>query len=268
MSTKYTVIGGNGFIGGEIVTLLKEKGEDVHVPVRNCESLYTQDLGIVIFAAGNGDCAQKPFEVFNSNTRLLADLLERAEFTKLIYISSTRVYMEQEASNEDSNVTICTNDKRRLFNLTKLVAEELCLRSERDTVIVRPSNVYGTAIHSKLFLPSITRDAVNKQLVNMYVTPSYAKDYVSVNDVAEVIYKISLGCQKKIYNIASGVNTRADEIAELLKKYSGCDVSWHQGYMDDYFPVTDISNIESEFDFKPRSLSEDIQSMIASLKNC
>src|SRR5471030_2728882 len=121
MSTKYTVIGGNGFIGGEIVTLLKEKGEDVHVPVRNCESLYTQDLGIVIFAAGNGDCAQKPFEVFNSNTRLLADLLERAEFTKLIYISSTRVYMEQEASNEDSNVTICTNDKRRLFNLTKLL---------------------------------------------------------------------------------------------------------------------------------------------------
>jgi nucleoside-diphosphate-sugar epimerase len=165
-------------------------------------------------------------------------------------------------------LTICYNDKRRLFNLTKLVAEELCLRCESNTVVVRPSNVYGTAIHSQLFLPSITRDAVNKKNVDMYVTPSYAKDYVSVKDVAEVIYLISKGAKKKIYNIASGINTRADEIAKLLEQYSGCEISWHQGVMDDFFPVTDISRIEDEFNFKPRNLSEDIQSMIISLKNC
>ena len=268
MSDKYTVIGGNGFIGGEIVSLLKEKGETVNVPVRDCKSLFSTELGIVIFAAGNGDCVKKPFEVFNSNTKLLADILEHANFTKLIYISSTRVYMEQEASSEDSDLTVCYNDKRRLFNLTKLVAEELCLRSESNTVIVRPSNVYGTAIHSKLFLPSITRDAVNKKNVNMYVTPSYAKDYISVKDLVEMIYRISQGAKKRIYNIASGINTSADEIAKLLIEHSGCEISWHEGFMDDHFPITDISSIENEFNFKPRILAEDIQSMIISLKNC
>jgi len=267
MSTQYTVIGGNGFIGSEIVSLLKEKGHIVTVPVRNCDSLFKNDLGTVIFAAGNGDCVQKPFEVFNSNTKLLADILEHATFNKLIYISSTRVYMEQQASSEESDVTISHNDNRRLFNLTKLVAEELCLRSGRDTVIVRPSNVYGTAIHSKLFLPSIARDAVNKKLINMYVTPSYAKDYVSVKDVADIVYQVSLEAKKNVYNIASGVNTTAAEIAELLKIHSGCEVIWHPGYKDDHFPITDISNIEDEFNFKPRSLAEDIQSMITSLKN-
>jgi len=268
MSTKYTVIGGKGFIGGEIVNLLKENGENVNVPVRDCETLFSTDLGIVIFAAGNGDCVQRPFDVFNSNTRLLADILDRAEFTQLIYISSTRVYMAQESSSEDSNVTICNNDKRRLFNLTKLLAEELCLRSEKNTVIVRPSNVYGTAINSKLFLPSITRDAVNKKIVNMYVSPSYSKDYVSVKDVADIIYKISLGCRQKIYNIASGINTSAQEIADLLQLYSHCNIVWHSDYMDDYFPITDISIIKDEFGFTPKNLSEDIYSMIISLKNC
>lgn len=268
MSAKYTVIGGNGFIGGEIVNLLKENGENVNVPVRDCQKIFNSDLGIVIFAAGNGDCVQRPFDVFNSNTRLLADILERAEFTQLVYISSTRVYMAQESSSEDSNVTICNNDKRRLFNLTKLVSEELCLRSEKNTVIVRPSNVYGTAINSKLFLPSITRDAVNKKTVNMYVTPSYSKDYVSVKDVAEVIYKISFGCRQKIYNIASGINTTAQEIADLLQLYSHCNVVWHPGCMDDHFPITDISSIKDEFGFEPRNLSDDIYSMIMSLKNC
>ncbi|QMV51952.1 NAD-dependent epimerase/dehydratase family protein [Ewingella americana] len=268
MSAKYTVIGGNGFIGGEIVNLLKENGENVNVPARDCEKIFNSDLGIVIFAAGNGDCVQRPFDVFNSNTRLLADILERAEFTQLVYISSTRVYMEQESSSEDANVTICNNDKRRLFNLTKLVSEELCLRSDKNTVIVRPSNVYGTAINSKLFLPSITRDAVNKKTVNMYVTPSYSKDYVSVKDVAEIIYKISLGCRQKIYNIASGINTAAQEIADLLQLYSHCNVVWHPGCRDDNFPITDISSIKDEFGFEPRNLSDDIYSMIISLKNC
>lgn len=265
---KYTVIGGKGFIGSEIVQLLKKQNEDVVIPERNCDSLFNTDLGIVIYAAGNGDCVQRPFDVFNANSRLLADILEKSTFDKLIYISSTRVYMEQESSNEQNNITVCVDDSRRLFNLTKLVAEELCLRSGRNTVIVRPSNVYGTAIHSKLFLPSITRDAVNKKLVNMYVTPSYAKDYVSVHDVTEMIYRISQGCEQKVYNIASGKNTEAQEISGLLQKYTQCEIIWHPGVNDDFFPVTDISLIKDEFNFTPRNLAEDIQSMIVSLKNC
>ncbi|MGC6387339.1 NAD-dependent epimerase/dehydratase family protein [Ewingella sp. S1.OA.A_B6] len=262
MSDKYTVIGGNGFIGGEIVSLLKEKGETVNVPVRNCNTLLTTDLGIVIFAAGNGDCVNKPFEVFNSNTKLLADILEHASFTKLIYISSTRVYMEQEASSESANVTICESDNRRLFNLTKLVSEELCLRSEKNTVIVRPSNVYGLALHSPLFLPSIIRNSINNKHVDMYVSPEYAKDYVSVTDVAALIYKIAQKNTHNVYNIASGSNTTADEIANVILSETQCSIKWHNGFAGEYFPVTDNSRTINEYNFSYRNVLDEMKIMI------
>ncbi|MCV5223230.1 NAD-dependent epimerase/dehydratase family protein, partial [Escherichia coli] len=86
---------------------------------------------------------------------------------------------------ETDDLLVTAGDNRKLFNLTKLVAEELCIKSERDVTVVRPSNVYGLALNSTLFLPSIIRHAINNGEINMFVAPEYAKDYVSVNDVAK-----------------------------------------------------------------------------------
>lgn len=262
MKAHYTVIGGRGFIGSEIVENLRAKGENVVVPPRDDNSLFEKDLGIVIYAAGNGDCVNHPFDVYKSNTELLASILERAQFTKLIYISSTRVYMEQAGASESDNVTICSGDNRRLFNLTKLVSEELCLKSNRDTIIVRPSNVYGLALKSKLFLPSIIRNAISNRHIDMYVSPEYAKDYVSVHDVAELIFRISQSNEHKIYNIASGDNTTASDIAELIAKKTGCTVEWHHGFQGEYFPPTDNVRTLNEYDYVYSNVLSDIEIMI------
>lgn len=266
MKAHYTVIGGRGFIGSEIVENLLAKGEKVEVPPRDDETLFDRDLGIVIYAAGNGDCANTPFDVYKSNTELLASILERAEFSKLIYISSTRVYMEQDSASENDNLTVCSSDNRRLFNLTKLLSEELCLKSSRDTIIVRPSNVYGLALKSKLFLPSIIRNAISNKHIDMYVAPAYAKDYVSVTDVAEMIYLISRKNEHHIYNIASGVNTKASDIADLIASKTGCTIKWHEGFKGEYFPPTDITRTINEFGHVYKNVLSDIEIMIDNFK--
>lgn len=266
MKAHYTVIGGRGFIGSEIVDILLANGETVVVPPRDDNSLFEKDLGIVIYAAGNGDCANSPFDVYKSNTELLAKLLERAQFLKLIYISSTRVYMEQAGACESDDLTVCSSDERRLFNLTKLVSEELCLKSNRETVIVRPSNVYGLALKSKLFLPSIIRNAISNRHIDMYVAPKYAKDYVSVTDVAELIYRISQNNKHKIYNIASGLNTAAFDIAELIEKKTDCTVKWHHGFKGEYFPPTDNTRTVNEFEYTYSNVLSDIETMIDNFK--
>ncbi|MFN7073919.1 NAD-dependent epimerase/dehydratase family protein, partial [Proteus mirabilis] len=79
----------------------------------------------------------------------------------------------------------------KLFNVTKLVAEYLCVKSKKNVIIVRPSNVYGLALNSSLFLPQIIKNAINNHKVDMYVNCDYEKDYVSVNDVVTVMYKLS-----------------------------------------------------------------------------
>jgi nucleoside-diphosphate-sugar epimerase len=263
---KYTVIGGNGFIGNQIVLTLKENGEDVYVPVKGGTEIYNEDLGIVIYAAGYGDCKENPLKVIDSNLSSVVDLIKNCKFVKLIYISSTRLYINQESSLESSDVKICFNDNRSLFNLTKLTSEKLILNLVDNAVIVRPSNVYGLAVSSPLFLPSIVRDAISKNEVTMYISKNYEKDYVSVLDVADSIYKLSKKekLKSKIFNLASGENTSAKTIADILINKTGCKVSWKENETDDEFSIIDIENIKSEIDYSPSQISDNLDCMIES----
>lgn len=268
--SKYTVIGGNGFIGSNIVSLLKEQGHDVTVPDRSTCTELKGDLGKVIYCAGNGDCAKNYFSVLEANTVLLARLLQSAEFEKLVYISSTRVYMNSESAEESDDLVVTADDNRKLFNLTKLVAEELCLKSERNVTVVRPSNVYGLALNSTLFLPSIIRHAINNGEINMFVSPDYAKDYVSVNDVAKACVWLAdnPGSNNEIYNVASGFNITANEIADVIHRETGCEVNWHDGHFPrEEFPVTSISKLSNlNPEYKPQYVLDDLKIMIASYK--
>jgi nucleoside-diphosphate-sugar epimerase len=259
----YTVIGGTGFIGSEIVKLLKEQGHEVYLPKRNSNKLFLKSLGIVIYAAGYGDC-NFPLEVLEANTILLSNLLSKGDFEQLVYISSTRIYMNSPQSSEDSDLRISSFDSRKLFNLTKLVSEEICLKSCKNIVIVRPSNVYGTALNSTLFLPSIVRDAINKSEINMYVDPTYEKDYVSVEDVAKATIMLTKkrNLAYKEYNLASGKNISAGVIAEIISQETGCKIIWHSKDNNENFPVTDISRLTQEINFTPKKLTSELKAMI------
>ncbi|MCD9504167.1 NAD-dependent epimerase/dehydratase family protein [Photobacterium phosphoreum] len=266
---KYTIIGGSGFIGSELANYLKENKEKIWVPSRNDESIFTKDLGILIYCAGFGDCVNHPINVFDANVLYLSKILEKCQFEKLIYLSSTRLYLNQNSSNESDNLVIFSNDSRRLFNLTKITAEELCLKSNRKCCIIRPSNVYGNAFTSPLFLPSITRNAIKDKCVNMYVTEKYEKDYVSVYDVIDAVYQLSIldSSLPKIVNIASGINTSALDIAETLIRETNCKVNWlNNGNDTETFPVIDISLLKSIINYSPRSVLSDLNEMIGKFK--
>jgi nucleoside-diphosphate-sugar epimerase len=264
----YTVIGGNGFVGTEVVQQLIKRGETVWIPSKDDPDLYQKDLGIVIYCAGNGDCIKDPFKVLQSNTITLSLILQKSEFDKLIYISSTRVYMNQHQSNESCDLSIINEDERKLFNLTKLVSEELCIKSKRNCIIVRPSNVYGLALDSPLFLPSIIKHAILNAKVDMYVPKSYSKDYVAVSDVAEAIIFLtkSNNIIDKVFNIASGQNVTAKEIADILSEHTACEIIWHKNNSTEYFPETEIENIQKITECKPRSVKEDLKQMIDTYK--
>ncbi|QBH97931.1 NAD(P)-dependent oxidoreductase [Limnobaculum zhutongyuii] len=267
----FTIVGSSGFIGSEIKRRLINTNVMVWTPARDeLSEVFSRDLGTVIYCAGYGDCSNSPFDVLNANTTFLAEILEKASFKHLIYISSTRVYMGNISSHESTDLTVCSDDQRRLFNLTKLVSEELCLKSKRNVTILRPSNVYGIALNSPLFLPQITKDAILKKEINFYVSPMYAKDYVSVHDVANVCCFFAFNQDKSqiIYNVAAGYNTTAEEISDLLQAETGCNVIWHQmDRRDEIFPVTEINTLKLAYkDYMPRNVLSDIKFMVDDFK--
>ncbi|UMM02858.1 NAD-dependent epimerase/dehydratase family protein [Vibrio campbellii] len=238
---------------------------------KNEAQVFEIDLGIVIYCAGYGDCTSGFFNVLDANVTLLSNILQKADFEKLIYISSTRVYMNQSKTFESSDLTICADDNRRLFNLTKLVAEELCLKSNRNAYIIRPSNVYGTALNSPLFLPSITKNAILNGQIDMYVPPDYEKDYISVEDVVSCCYKIAqeMDLKDKVINIAAGYNVTAREISNALSQETNCKVIWHDlNFPRENFEEICISTLKNIVpDYEPKYILKDLSSMVVDFKN-
>lgn len=260
---KVFVVGGNGFIGSEVVKSFQSSEVEVIVPARNELFTTDPDNDIIIYCAGNGDCS-RPEQVVESNIIYLQKILANCNFKKLIYLSSTRLYLNSELSSEKAGITIQCDDNRRLFNLTKLTAEECCLKSGKNILIVRPSNVYGNAFESKLFLPMIVKNAILNKKIDMYVNQDYSKDYVSVADVSETIKKLALTYEgpEKIFNIASGKNTTAIEIAEIIRSKISCEIVWHPNSTNENFPIIDISRIKNTIQYCPISVTDSLSFMI------
>lgn len=261
---KLTVFGGGGFIGSAMMNAADNYGYNAFRG--DWENLsFEDDLGDIIYCLGVGDCTM-PDDVINSHLFILQQIVSKAKFSRITYVSSTRLYMGANTSGESEVLNIMPDDNRKLFNLAKLSAEAYLDASGVDYRIVRPSNVFGCAINSPLFLPSIVRDAILKNQINMYVNPQYSKDYVFVDDVANLTLQITKSSNEVIYNIGSGENVSAENIANIIQNKTGCDIVWHNSNCTDTFPVTDISLISEEFLYKPKLVTELLGDMIDEFK--
>ena len=72
-----------------------------------------------------------------------------------------------------------------------------------------------------------------------------------IDDVVEILLKIALQGKEKIYNVASGKNTKVLEITNELQKLTNCDVFFAPDAIEQSFPQINIKRIKDEFDFKP-----------------
>jgi nucleoside-diphosphate-sugar epimerase len=264
-NNRITIIGSNGFLGSNLSASLSHTPLDIFSPTRSDLAALKGDLGVVVYTAGFGICSSLSdlTKVVDANINVLSRILNNCSFSKFIYISSTRLYMGLDTSEEESNLCISFSDNRKAFNLSKLIAEELCLSLD-NTYVIRPSNIYGPAINSSLFLPTIVRHAILNGHIDMYVPESYEKDYVSVSDVVGVITDLIVKDRPtyQIYNVGSGVNTSALEIANLIQSRLKCTIAWCENSTNDIFPVTNIDRLKEEFLFSPSSVLSDLDSMI------
>lgn len=264
---KCLVIGGRGFIGSQIVSDLESSGCDVDIPERGDVSFFQTSYDAIVYAAGYGVCT-KPIDVIEANVNFFNEVLFKANYEHLIYISSTRLYMATPNTNEDIDLHVPQKDERKLFNLSKLVSEEVARLSGKNVTVIRPSNVYGTALNSNLFLPMIIKNALIHNKIDMYVEPEYEKDYVSVDDVSHFVTKCVNDGFKcfNVYNVASGVNVSAKSIAEIIQKETNCQVNWHTGFVGEAFTPINIDKSKRNCNFKPKHLLDELPDIISGFK--
>jgi nucleoside-diphosphate-sugar epimerase len=226
--------------------------------------LSEKNLGHVIYCIGlTADFRTRPFDTVEAHVCKLKNILQDSKLESLVYLSSTRVYDNRQGlSNEEGLILTDPNDFNNLYNISKIMGEAVCNASPKKTYILRLSNVYGNDLYSDNFLTAVIRDAVSKKKVELQTTLDSEKDYISVQDVAELILKITRGGKHTIYNIASGKNITNFEIMEKLKELTSCEVTVAQNAKKISFPRIDNSRIRNEFSFRPTNLLDDLRNIL------
>jgi nucleoside-diphosphate-sugar epimerase len=248
---KFTVLGAGGFIGRNLVTHLRELGHEVHAPMRQ-ERVFAGALGHVIYCIGlTSDFRQRPFDTVRAHVSVLADVLEKADFTSLLYLSSTRVYAHAPGTDEATALPTRPLEASDLYNLSKLTGESLCLHSGRTgTRIVRLSNVVGFDPHSDNFLSALIREALDGAIM-LRSAPSSSKDYIDLDDVLAVLPRIAAEGVDRVYNVASGRNIPTSHVIEQLQSLTGCRVEVAAAAPSQSFLPIHITRVRREFAFSP-----------------
>jgi nucleoside-diphosphate-sugar epimerase len=264
---KFTVIGSKGFIGSNLVKYLKSKGHECDTPEIRIDDLTGKNLGNVMYVIGISNFLEKPMETIDAHVCSLIKILNTTNFDSFLYFSSGRPYYNGNSTLEESTFTINPNKIDDLYNISKLMGESICLASKKKNVrIVRPSNVTGGDFLSKLFIPSILRDAVDKKKILIRSTLDSEKDYVYIDDVVKIATEISIHGKQSIYNIAYGTNTRSEEIINEILKHTGCEIEIQPNSPKFSFPTISIEKIIDEFKFQPTRFIPKIASMVEEYK--
>ena len=221
--TVYTVIGAAGFVGSHVVARLRANGVDPWCPARGDQGLWDRDLGRVIYCAGlTGDYRTRPFETIEAHVALVGRLIERADFERFVYVSSTRLYdlLSEGTGTEDRAIPINPGNAEHLYELSKLLGENLTLhRSGGRGVVARLSYVFGWEEGAQGFLSDWLRSARGGRKLTLDSSPGFARDYIHVEDVAGALIAMAesdsaLG----IVNVARGETLSNADIAALFKQ--------------------------------------------------
>jgi len=261
---RFTVIGAGGFIGAALCERLEISGAEVFRPPRDSAEIFARPLGHVIYAAGvTADFRERPFDTVRANTCLIADVLERADFEALVYLSSARIYRHAEHTGEDAVIYLRPNDPEDLYDLTKLTAEALCSASKRPRVrVVRLTNVVGPDFRSKNFLFDLIRSACDDGVINLRTALRSEKDYVRLDDVLDLLPRIATSSRHACYNVGAGRNLSHADIINPILARSGARLSVAENAAAVALRPINIARLENEFNYRPRSVLEYIPCLV------
>lgn len=263
-----TVLGASGFIGSHLVNSLRAEGIQHDAPARG-DDLAGRHLGHVVFCIGvTADFRSRPFDAVEAHVCRLLDVVKNCSFESLTYLSSTRVYRSGDGPAREGDYIFM--DPQRiddLYGLSKATGEALVAARGGAVRSARLSNVYGADPETGTFLASVIGQAITEKHVHLQTSLESAKDYVSIEDVVNLLPRIASAGTQPLYNLASGHNVTNLELMTRLAELTGCSFDVAPGAPTAVFPSISIERLVTEFAFTPRRLVEDLPALIEAYAN-
>lgn len=261
-----TVLGASGFVGSALVRYLTEVGETVWAPARGEAAIFERPLGDVYYCIGlTSDFREQPFATVEAHVSYLARVLREAQFERLIYLSSTRVYSAAGGTDEAAICSVQSRPMSDLYNLSKLLGESLCFNAGRPGIkVVRMSNVYGADFSSRNFLASLILEGLEQGRIELGTALASEKDYLHIQDAVAQLVSILRDGTDDLYNLASGCNVSNGELVAKIAAILHVPWSVRAGAPAFDFPPIRIARLKAEFpSFQPRAVLDDLDDLCA-----
>lgn len=293
--------GGSGYIGSYLVKCLLKHGHTIDIIART-ENEFIQnhsdkigvyyaditkpfdfelkrdqyDIFIHLGAANDIDSADPAFAINASvlGTRYALDFCARNNIKKAVYYSTFQVYGYVEGEMNEHSSLLPTND----YGITHQFAEQYFEMYRRtkgiDYIIIRPTNIFGAPMYKSTdrwsLVPScFCKEALEKGEINLMSSGLHKRDFIDVNDLAEVSSMFCNSFEKfknTTVNVSSGndytIVEIANMVAEQYKEIHGkeCKINIHSEHPLSenvfYLCREEISRITYDFGGKEKMKTE------------
>lgn len=294
-SGRVLVIGGNGFLGVNIVAELLGRGMDVAVldihPPREaapgvqyyCGAVGDRELlaecvrgrQCIVYLKSSTTPATSMLDAAKAYCEDLPDLMATCQMClqqgvrKIVFASSGgTVYGDlkiQRPYREDD-----PTHPRNHYGIAKVAAENILLMynalHDMENIILRISNPYGKGQNSLSGVGAITAFAeriVHDEPIHIYGDGNIIRDYIEVSDVAGAFaaaVTLKPDCDSPVFNVGSGAGVSLLELVEILQKSMQRQATiefFPRRQFDVLYNVLDISKAKAHLGFAPSILLED-----------
>jgi len=242
------ISGATGYIGSFLVKKLYKNGCNIGVITRNHSAVFPAGVEIIqadlsaglqyetninydVFvhlAAANDVDSKNPVTALNDTVKSTLNALEfctKNNIKRFIYFSTFQVY-GLSSGYADENTSISTLNH---YALTHYMAEkyvEFYNKSRGiDYIIFRPTNIFGGILNREIdrwsLVPScFCLEAYEKQQITLLSSGRQKRDFISLDDVCNAVYKFIEEFEKynnRIFNLGSGITKTIYEAALLVK---------------------------------------------------
>jgi UDP-glucose 4-epimerase len=285
------VTGGAGFIGSNIVRMVREEADADVVVLDNLSSGYRENLAdlpvefvqgdirdpdtvrraiagcdtVFHLAASVGNARSIDDPIQDSETNVLGTLrvLEAARESgvqKVVYSSSAGIFGELKTLpiREDHPIEPDTP-----YGASKLAGEKLCLAYAKlyplECVCLRYFNVYG--VHQRYdaygnVIPIFAHRVLHDEPITIYGDGEQTRDFVNVGDIARANFQAARAAGVSgAFNIASGTRITINRLAELVIAASGVRATVRHAPErkgDVRHSLADVSAAAGAFGYSPR----------------
>lgn len=276
---KYLITGGDGFIASHIKKRIKDylafdikNGFDVRneQQIKKTINSFKPDVILSLASTAGIDRVEKdPIGCIETNILGVKNLLKHKGKAKLVHWSTSEVYGEQADRNteEDTTNVGCAGSPRWTYQASKVCADHLIVNSDKNALIVRPFNVFGSEQVGHGAIADFANWALKGQDLKIYGDGKQIRSWCIVDDFLDGVFALIENNCSGIYNVGNpSFPQEIKETAEEIIKHAESRSSvYHvpKREVDVYYRVPNISKITRDTNWIPkRDFHEELKKTI------